>query len=569
MKTTKTIVASLMLAAGFLCSCQSELDESAKGYGYLQLSSVDVNKTMTRADVTATEQISVDVYDEENTLIEHADKWQDINSEGGLLLPAGKTYTVKAYSYDRDKNAQGFDAKPYYAGEENVTIQADKANYAEITCKLAQSKVSVAYSEKFKSAFTEPFRCYVTGNSGTSIEFKEGETRAAYVKAEQPLSIKLDFGNNKVFTQQITASAEAAHLYKVKLEAGDAQTGITITLDQTIHQYEVTLEIPTKMEDYIATTDISTDASKVWGQFAYLTGECNITGATDPVQFCYKKKADADWTTIEATKVGDTFTYENKVAPLDFGTEYEYYIKCGDKTGETVSFTTESFVEIPNLDFEDWTKSGDNWYPNADASNSYWATGNEGVTTLGDSNSVPVEGTDAHNGKSAKLQTVTVSLVGYAAGNLLIGNYKTNLGDMASSVSFGRPYSGARPVKLAGYYKYTPGTEMNTNGKIPTDRTLSVDECDIYVKLWSGGTEGTLLGEGHFITNQTQSTYAPFEIEIEYTDTSKRPDTMTIVATSSRYGGEFEGTNMFNTKVVGQVAANSTLWVDDFELSYY
>ena len=247
MKTTKTIVAGLMLAAGFLCSCQSDLDESAKGYGYLQLSSVDVNKTMTRADVTATEQISVDVYDEENTLIEHADKWQDINSEGGLLLPAGKTYTVKAYSYDRDKNAQGFDAKPYYAGEKDVTIQADKANYEEITCKLAQSKVSVAYSEKFKSAFTEPFTCYVTGNSGTNIEFKEGETRAAYVKAEQPLSIKLDFGSDKVFTKQITASAEAAHLYKVTLEAGDAQTGITITLDQTIHQYEVTLEIPTNL----------------------------------------------------------------------------------------------------------------------------------------------------------------------------------------------------------------------------------------------------------------------------------------------------------------------------------
>lgn len=569
MKTAQILTASLMLAAGFLCSCQSDLDESAKGYGYLQLSSVDVNKTMTRADVTTTEQISVDVYDEEYTLIEHADKWQDINTEGGLLLPAGKTYTVKAYSYDRDKNAQGFDAKPYYAGEKDVTIEANKANYAEITCKLAQSKVSVEYTDKFKSAFTDPFQCYVTGNSGTSIEFKEGETRAAYVKAEQPLSIKLDFGKDKVFTQQITASAEAAHLYKVKLEAGDAQTGITITLDKTIHQYEVTLEIPTKMEDYIATTDISTDVSKVWGQFAYLTGECNITGATDPVQFCYKKTADADWTTIEATKVGDSFTYENNIAPLDFGTEYQYYIKCGDKQGETVSFTTETFVEIPNLDFEDWTQSGKNWYPNADASNSYWATGNEGATTLGESNSVPVEGTDAHNGKSAKLQTVTVPFVGYAAGNLLIGNYKTNTDDMASSVSFGRPYSGARPVKLTGYYKYTPGTEMNANGKIPTDRTLSVDECDIYVKLWSGGNGGTLLGEGHFITNQTQSTYAPFEIEIEYTDTSKRPDTMTIVATSSRYGGEFEGSGVFGTKVVGQVSAGSTLWVDDFELSYY
>ena len=559
MKTTKTIVAGLMLAAGFLCSCQSDLDESAKGYGYLQLSSVDVNKTMTRADVTATEQISVDVYDEENTLIEHADKWQDINTEGGLLLPAGKTYTVKAYSYDRDKNAQGFDAKPYYAGEKDVTIQANKANYAEITCKLAQSKVSVEYTEKFKSAFTEPFQCYVTGNSGTSIEFKEGETRAAYVKAEQPLSIKLDFGNNKVFTQQITASAEAAHLYKVKLEAGDAQTGITITLDPTIHQYEVTLEIPTKMEDYIATTDISTDVSKVWGQFAYLTGECNITGATDPVQFCYKKKADTDWTTIEATKVGDTFTYENKVAPLDLGTEYEYYIKCGKKQGETVSFTTESYVEIPNLNFDTWTQSGKNWFANADASDSYWATGNTGVTMIGDATTTPVEGTEARTGKAAKMITKTgVMLVGAAAGNLFIGTYKTNMGNPSASVNFGRDYTGARPVKLSGYYKYTScaidyGSEPGT---------LTTDECNIYVRLWD--SDGNVIGFGEFIGTESVSTYQPFEFEIKYSNTTKRPAKITIVATSSHYGGNFSG-----MKVVGQVGSGSTLWVDDFELSYY
>ena len=548
-----------MLAAGFLCSCQSELDESAQGYGYLQLASVDVNKSMTRADVTATEQISIDVYDEEGTNVKHADKWQDINTENGLLLPAGKTYTVKAYSYDRDKDAQGFDAKPYYAGEKDVTIKANQATYAEITCKLAQSKVSVEYTDKFKSIFTEPFTCYVTGNSGTNIEFKDGETRAAYVKAEQPLSIKLDFGNNKVFTQQITASAEAAHLYKVKLEAGDAQTGITITLNPTIHQYEVTLEIPTKMEDYIATTNISTDVSKVWGQFAYLTGECNITGATDPVQFCYKKKADTDWTTIEATKVGDTFTYENKVAPLDFGTEYEYYIKCGEKQGETVSFTTESYVEIPNLNFDTWTQSGKNWFANADASDSYWATGNTGVTMIGDATTTPVEGTEARTGKAAKMITKTgVMLVGAAAGNLFIGTYKTNMGNPSASVNFGRDYTGARPVKLSGYYKYTScaidyGSEPGT---------LTTDECNIYVRLWD--SDGNVIGFGEFIGTESVSTYQPFEFEIKYSNTTKRPAKITIVATSSHYGGNFSG-----IKVVGQVGSGSTLWVDDFELSYY
>lgn len=566
----------MMLAAGFLPACQSELDERIGSYGYLQLSSVEINKTITRADVTATEQVAVDVFDAEGTNVKHADKWQDINTEGGLVLLANKQYTVKAYSYGRDKDAQGFEAQPYYAGETEVTIEANKATYAEVTCKLAQSKVSVGYTEKFKSTFTTPFTCYVTGNSGTNIEFKENETRAAYVKAEQPLSIKLDFGESKVFTQQITESAEAAHLYKVTLDASTTSATINISVDQTIHQYEVTLGVPTQIESTdMVTTNIAADASKVWGQFAYLTGQCNLTEVTAPVQFYYRKKtseekSSTDWTIVEAEQEGETNTYTAKVSPLDFGTEYEYYIECGGKVGETVSFTTESYVEIPNLNFDSWTlgkgksfltMTKDCWFPNADASNSYWASGNDGVISVASNNTTPVEGTDAHNGKAAKLETVTVALVGYAAGNIFIGNYETNMSNPASSVSFGRDYAGARPTKLSGYYKYQPGETMRDGATVPADRTLTSDECDIYVMLWSGDTK---IAEAHYTDNKAVSTYTKFELPIEYTDNTKRPDKITIVATSSRYGGEFSGMS-----VVGQLAVGSTLWVDDFELSYY
>jgi hypothetical protein len=38
---------------------------------------------------------------------------------------------------------------------------------------------------------------------------------------------------------------------------------------------------------------------------------------------------------------------------------------------------------------------------------------------------------------------------------------------------------------------------------------------------------------------------------------------MTIVVTSSKYGGEFNG-----MKVCGQVGDGSTLYVDEFELTY-
>lgn len=551
----------LFLGVGLFSSCQSEIDE-AKGYGYLQLSSVEVNKSVTtRADITSTEAIAVDVIDESALVVKHADDWNEMND---VLLPVA-TYTIKAYSADKDKEAQGFDAAPYYEGQTEVAIEANKAKAVEITCKLAQAKVSINCSESFKTAFSD-YSCTVEGTD-LSIPFVKDESRAAYVKAGQSLTVKVDFGNGKSFSQQITEKTEAAYYYKVNLDVTEGNASFDISVDQTIHQYEVTVKVPTKQESAdMVTGDIRNDISKVWGQFAYLSGACNLEEIISPVQFRYKKKADAEWTTVEAVQEEGTKNYSAKVAPLDFGTQYEYYILCGDKAGETCTFTTESYVEIPNLNFDTWSQNGKNWYPNADASNSYWATGNEGVTTLGNSNSVPVEGSDARNGKAGKLETVTVALVGYAAGNLLIGNYSTNLNNMAASVQFGRSYNGARPVKLSGYYKYTPGTSMNKNGKIPSDRTLTVDECDIYIKLWSGDA---VIAESHFVTNQTVSDYTHFELPIEYTDMTKRPDKITIVATSSRYGGEFEGSGMLNSKVVGQVAAGSTLWVDDFELSYY
>ena len=546
----------LFLGVGLISSCQSEIDE-AKGYGYLQLSSVDVNKSVTtRADITSSEAIAVDILNASNAVVKHADDWKTLDD---VLLPVA-TYTIKAYSADKNMETQGFDALPYYEGQSGIAIEANKAKTVEITCKLAQTMVSVSCSESFKSTFSD-YTCYIEGADALSIPFVKDETRTAYVKAGQSLTVKVDFGNGKSFSQEITSKAEAAYHYKVNLDITEGNAGFDISVDQTIHQYDVTVKVPTKQESAdMVTSDIKNDASKVWGQFAYLSGSCNLAEITSPVQFRYKKKADAEWTTIEAVQEEGTKNYSVKVAPLDFGTEYEYYILCGDKTGETCTFTTESYVEIPNLNFDTWRQKGKNWYPNADASNSYWSTGNEGVTLGGNSNSVGVS--DSYSGLAAQLQTVQVKVLIVkvtAAGNIFIGNYKTNTSNPASSVSFGRDYTGARPTKLSGYFKYQPGATMS-DGSVPSEK-LGKDECDIYIQLWSGGET---IGEGHFITNETVSEYTHFEIPIEYTVTNKRPDKIAIVATSSRYGGYFDGMN-----VIGQLAIGSTLWVDDFELSYY
>lgn len=499
MKLTNIMI-GLFLGVGLISSCQSEIDE-AKGYGYLQLSSIDVNKGVeTRADITESEAIAVDILDESNAVVQHADDWRNLDD---VILPVA-TYTIKAYSADKNMETQGFDAQPYYAGQKDVVIEANKAKNVNITCKLAQTMVSVNCSETFKSTFAG-YTCYIEGADALSIPFVEDEARAAYVKAGQPLTVKVDFGNGKSFSQEITSKAEAAYHYKVNLDITEGNAGFDISVDQTIHQYDVTVKVPTKQESAdMVTSDIKNDASKVWGQFAYLSGSCNLAEITSPVQFRYKKKADAEWTTIEAVQEEGTKNYSAKVAPLDFGTEYEYYILCGDKAGETCTFTTESYVEIPNLNFDTWSQNEKDWYPNADASNSYWSTGNEGVTLGGNSNSVGVS--DSYSGLAAQLQTVEVTMFVFvkvkAAGNIFIGSYKTNAQDPASSVTFGRDYSGARPTKLSGYFKYQPGATMS-DGSVPSEK-LEKDECDIYIQLWSGGET---IGEGHFITNETVSEY--------------------------------------------------------------
>lgn len=547
----------LFLVAGLFFSCQSEMEKS-KGYGYLQLSSVDINKEVTsRADITESEILAIDILDESGGVVKHADNWTDLNN---VLLPVA-TYTLKAYSADKEKDAQGFEALPFYEGQKEVIIEKDKNKAVEITCKLAQAMVSVNCSESFKTAFAT-YSCAVEGADAFIIPFVKDETRAAYVKSGQPLTIKVDFGEGSTFSQTITESAEAAYYYKVNLDITEGNASFDVTVDQTIHQYDVTVKVPTKQDSPdLKTDDIRMDASKVWGQFAFLSGACNLEEITSPVQFRYKKKSDSEWTTIDAVQEEGTKNYSAKISPLDFGTEYEYYILCGDKTGETCIFTTEPYVEIPNLNFDTWSQNGKNWYPNSDAANSFWATGNEGVTLGGNSNSMGVE--DSRSGLAAQLQTVQVKVLIVkvkAAGNLFIGSYKTNTSNPASSVTFGRPYEGARPTKLSGYFKYQPGDTMSS-GSVPADRTLTSDECDIYIQLWSGDET---IGEGHFITNEAVSEYTHFEIPVEYTVTNKRPDKITIVATSSRYGGYFDGMN-----VIGQLAIGSTLWVDDFELSYY
>lgn len=319
--------------------------------------------------------------------------------------------------------------------------------------------------------------------------------------------------------------------------------------------------------DVQQTTIASTTGNvEAWARRAILNGNVRV-GATPVIE--YKKEEDTNWQVLspDAIKMTSTIAFKATLTGLEDGSKYKWRIKVDGTSGGEASFTTEKIVAISNLNFDTWTQSGKNWFANAvaddyEGTGAFWATGNEGVTsTLAggrDPITIPVEGNEAYKGKAAKLQSITgVTLVGAAAGNLFIGKYKTNASNPSASVSFGRPFEGARPSKLTGYYKYTP---MPINhGTFPG--TLTTDECHIYIKLWD--STGNLFASGEFIGTEKITEYTKFTIDIVYKDTTAKPATITIVATSSHYGGEFSG-----AKVIGQVGNGSILYVDEFELLY-
>lgn len=309
----------------------------------------------------------------------------------------------------------------------------------------------------------------------------------------------------------------------------------------------------------------SVEKVNAWATKAYISGSFR---AGTELSIEYREQGKEEWTALGETSITTTGSrsYSATLTGLSDGTNYEVRALADGNSGEIFSFQTETIVTIPNMNFETWTQSGKTWYPNPVANNlddakAYWATGNEGVTIYKESSTVPVTGSDAYRGTSAKLYTYgDILIVGAAAGNLFIGTYKTSLGTPESSPSFGRPYSGARPTKLSGYYKYK-SMPITYNGTVPGN--LTNDECQIYFMLWD--ETGKQIAYGEFTGRETVTEYTKFEFNIDYSNTEAKPAKIAIVATSSKYGGEFDAAGK---KVIGQVGDGSTLWVDEFELSY-
>ena len=138
-------------------------------------------------------------------------------------------------------------------------------------------------------------------------------------------------------------------------------------------------------------------------------------------------------------------------------------------------------------------------------------------------------------------------------------------------LSLGREFT-ERPTKLRGQYKYTVTNISHASGEFKSligqpDTCIiraALIDSDAPFEIRTAPNDRHLFDEnapevvayGKLECAQTISGYIPFEFEIKYKSTSRKPKYILVTASASKYGDYFTGGN------------GSTLYIDDFELLY-
>ncbi len=330
----------------------------------------------------------------------------------------------------------------------------------------------------------------------------------------------------------------------------------------------------------------STSDINLWGGFISLSA--TVYGQPSSVDIICRENG-GEWKHFAATP-GGTNTYVANVE-IGAGRKYEYSLMInGNLVGTSNYFSTPTGNQIPNGDMEQWSQSGNTYYPGVSANDKYWDTGNKGTTTVGDTgNNLTSKSTDVRSGTKGSYSAFLDSKVvmgKFGAGNIFVGNFgKVVITSLSATVYFGQPFTfNAKPKGVRMWVKYNCGSIDNVGSvgkKGDPDLTkifccvcnwnsawcVDSDKADATtfspsmenIRNCTDGRYSGVLYTAYFDTNTSNNEwhelYIPFE-KIEGADDSKGANYLVLTATCSGYGDYFTG------------SSDSWMYIDDIELVY-
>ena len=483
--------------------------------------------------------------------------------EGNALISTeNRTVTINLKESTDIKKVKIKTLKVSDGGKSSVTENQviDLSNPYELTLSLYQDYTwKIIANQTIARAFT------IDGQIGTATF--NSDLHEAYAKIPQ------DMGLENIRLTALKLTPEGGSM--------DGTTALP-TLQWSIFDNYASAKVKVSYHDikneewtlFVLLTDMKVAVTSVdaWNEVAWLHG-AGTEGKENG--FEYKEVSAQAWNKVNTASIthdGGNFTA--RLVHLQAGTKYVCRAYSGDDYSAEAEFTTDEIPVVPNLDFEDWHQEGKVIQPWAEGGTSYWDTGNDGATTIGEKNNITESTTDVWQGaafgsKAAKLSSKYI-VVKFAAGNLFTGEYKATDGTNGI-LGFGRPYT-SRPTRLKGHFKYTTAPISSA------DESFSYmigkpDTCIVWVAVgdWDEPVEirtkksnakyfdkndKHVIAYGEMTCAETLSEYKDFSIELDYRSTSRKPKYLLIICSASKYGDYFTG------------GKGATMWVDDFSLEY-
>lgn len=163
-------------------------------------------------------------------------------------------YTMTA-SYGSLEN-EGFD-KPYYFGSTDLTVTENNTTRVSLTAQLANSMVSVEYSDNFKS-YMQAWSAELHTEGGEYIYYAQDETRPAYLRPGAT-TINVELTKPTGQSAKLLAAnfaTEPRHHYHVtvdlKQSAGDAV--LIVKFDDTVDMEDIEIELSDELMNAPAPT---------------------------------------------------------------------------------------------------------------------------------------------------------------------------------------------------------------------------------------------------------------------------------------------------------------------------
>lgn len=383
--------------------------------------------------------------------------------------------------------------------------------------------------------------------------------------------------------------------------------GLTSTLMEKITsndgEYNILVEV-VDVDDRVRTETINIVVSSntvetlevndydVWAKRATLRGR-KMDELKGQVKFRYRIKGTTDWSYSGYASIDDENIYSIEITGLEPNSTYEYQIEDdGNPSNNTqlIEFTTEDDFQPENAGFEYTSKPKKAILIYGDGQSMWWDSGNGGSSTLGVNVTTP-DTSIKHSGNQSLLLSSqfvgVVSLGKFAAGNVFTGKFIDKDGT-DGILGWGRPCT-SRPTAMKLWVRYTPGTvDYESSGHISKGE---IDKGHIYVAVgdWEGMTQGAekwpfvvktknasslfstekgtysgdgIIGYGEKVFDSKyedngglKELTIPLDYET-YGGNSRKPTSIIIVASASKYGDYFAG------------STSSQMWLDDIELIY-